>query len=378
MAENDSDVVPYIPDLLNFKHEYLFRIIGRGEQRRRYGLELKCLFLILILYVPGLITTAFSGTLEMYIFDWRKIASTVMVGVIVWLLIRYIKNMKQRFENVGRIMSFPSREEGQEGYEEYRRFKEGIAIFNRWTRTKLESYWWLYLQVIGGAFCGFVIGMLTIDPELGWVSNSIFSELYLRVWYIFLGLLAGTCLNYIWTGFWVIRKYCEDVVSEERLLPLDPDRTGGLKELGRLSFDLDLIVAIPSLLFPIYLIQNPQIPIIKNVITPWILLSVLYAFTLILVFFVSISPAHDAMVKAKTNCLIELHKEYKQIHRGFLQKLESEELMTAEEYKRLSNLYELYDRVESMAVWPLDFQTTLRFSITSLLPLVTIGISISL
>lgn len=32
----------------------------------------------------------------------------------------------------------------------------------------------------------------------------------------------------------------------------------------------------------------------------------------------------------------------------------------------------------SMAVWPLDFQTTLRFSITSLLPIITVGITISM
>ena len=142
-------------------------------------------------------------------------------------------------------------------------------------------------------------------------------------------------------------------------------------ELGRLALDLDLIVALPSIAFPLFLSSEVK------AIEPWIAVAVLYVLVLIFVFFVSISPAHDDMVRAKTNYLLKIHREYKDMHGNILEKLEPGKLIDPDEYKRLSGLYELYDRVEKMAVWPLDFQTTLRFSITSLLPLVTIGITIS-
>lgn len=93
---------------------------------------------------------------------------------------------------------------------------------------------------------------------------------------------------------------------------------------------------------------------------------------------VSISPAHDDMAKAKDEYLLKVHSEYRDIHEEVLRKLEPDELMGPEEYKRLSGLYELYDRVNSMAVWPLDFQTMIRFAITSILPILSIGISFSI
>jgi len=187
-------------------------------------------------------------------------------------------------------------------------------------------------------------------------------------------------LHYILGSFWIIRKYCKDVVSPEEILPLNPDHTGGLRELGRLSLDLDLIIALPSIAFPIAVLLSKQHEFFGREmgnIEVAIMLSILYAVLLIFVFFGSISSAHDAMVKARSNYILKIHSEYKDIHKEILQKLESKELMDPDEYKRLSGLYDLYDKVEGMAVWPLDFRTTLRFTITSLLPMISVGITMS-
>jgi hypothetical protein len=95
-------------------------------------------------------------------------------------------------------------------------------------------------------------------------------------------------------------------------------------------------------------------------------------------FFASISPAHDDMVKAKTEYVLKIHNEYKDMHEALLKKLNTKKRIGHLEYNRLEGLYKLYDRVESMAVWPLDFRTTARFFVTSLLPLISIGITVSL
>ena len=384
MPKKDASNERIIPDLLNMKYEYLFRTIGRDG---KYSLESKCFFLVLILFISCLITNSLSGTLLVYFIEgWGHFVATVFTGVFVWFLIRFLRKIDEKIHHVNQISSPPKRERGQEGYEEWKRWERKIEKYTKWVRG-LDSHKGYYFQAIGGSVCGFILGMFLIGPQHGWVQGNLLTELYLRAWFIFYGFFVGACLHYIFGGFWAIRKYCKDVVSHEEILPLDPDHTGGLRELGRLSLDLDLIVAVPSVAFPIYLLRFRLFEFlgreVKNIETHSeiriaIMLSALYALLLVLVFFGSISPAHDDMVKAKNNYLLRMHSEYKGMHKELLHKLDTKQRVEPKEYSRLSGLYDLYDRVESMAVWPLDFRTTLRFLITSLLPLISVGITISL
>jgi len=376
MAKEDISNERIIPNLLKMKHEYLFKTIGKDG---KYSLELKCLFLILILYIPGLITTILSGTWEIYVFEgWRHFVSTVFIGIIVWFLIRFLGRIDEEIRHVNQTIGSPKKEKPtKKEKEERKKWERKIEKYREWV-GRLESYKGYYFQAVLGAVCLFILSMFIIDPQVGWVDGKIFNELYLRAWYTFLGFLAGACFSYIGGGFWAIRKYCKDVVSHEEILPLDPDHTGGLRELGRLSLDLDLIVALPSIAFPIYLLgREPEFWVQAN-LDFWIGISILYALLLIVVFFVSISPAHDDMVTAKTECLLKIHREYRDMHKRILQKLEDEKLVDPKQYDRMSGLYNLYDRVESMAVWPLDFRTALRFAITSSAPLISVAITISL
>ena len=367
MVGRDASKERIIPDLLDMKYEYLFRTIGKEG---KYSTELKCFFLILILLIPCLLMNYLTGTLiDYFITDWGYFVATVFMGAFLWMLIRFQKRIDEKIRTIGQAISPPKRKRGQEGYEAWARWKSKVRNYVNWAQAYIFSYKWYYFSAIGGLVCGFILGLIIIEPEYGWVQQNLLKELYLRAWWIFLGFLAGASLYYILLEFWIIRKYCKDVVSHEEILPLHPDRTGGLKELGRLSFDLDLIVALPSIGFPITLLGFMQ-RVIKN-IELTIALSVLYALTLVLVFFISISPAHDAMVKAKNDYVLKVHSEYRDLHEGLFKKLETKKRIEPEEYSRLSNLYDLYQSIEGMAVWPLDFSTILRFAITSLIPLVS-------
>ena len=366
MVRRDASKERIIPDLLDMKYEYLFRTIGKHG---KYPTELKCFFLILILLIPCLLMNYLTGTLtDYFIGDWGYFVATVFMGVFLWILIQFQKRIDEKIHIIGQAISPPKRERGQEGHEAWVRWKRKVRNYVNWARG-VFLYKWYYFSAIVGLVCGFILGLIIIEPEYGWIQQNLLKELYLRAWWIFLGFLAGASLYYILLEFWIIRKYCKDVVSHEEILPLHPDRTGGLKELGRLSFNLDLIVALPSIGFPITLLGFMQ-RVIKN-IELTIALSVLYALTLVLVFFISISPAHDAMVKAKNDYVLKVHSEYRDLHEGLFKKLETKERIEPEEYSRLSGLYDLYKRVQSMAVWPLDFGTILRFSITSLIPLIS-------
>ena len=393
MTNEDTNHERIIPDLLNMKYEYLFKTIGRDG---KFSLELKCLFLVLILVIPCLIANSWHGTLLAYLIEgWGHFVATVFTGVFVWFLIRFHRRIDERIHHVNQIISPQKKEIGDKGYDEWRN-GEGYQKWKNWERKvgkytkwipRLGSHKWYYFDAIGGAVCGFILGMLLVGPGHGWVLENRFTMLYLRGWYIFYGFFIGACLHSIFGGYNAIRGYCKDVVSHEEILPLDPDRTGGLRELGQIALDLDLIVAIPSVAFPVYLLRFKLFEFLgqevenisrTNEVNMAIVLSALYALLLVFVFFGSISPAHDDMVKAKRNYLLKMHGEYRDMHEDFLGKLDTQQRIEPKEYSRLSGLYDLYEKVEGMAVWPLDFRTTLRFAITSLLPLISVGITISI
>lgn len=252
--------------------------------------------------------------------------------------------------------------------------------YDRWS-------FWYYSQAFGMAIIGLVGAKLAHWPErVEWIYSqgevrAYFpaNDVYFLAWFTFIAFLAGVCLFYISTGFWTIREYCRKVITKDEVFPFDPDRTGGLKELGRLSLDLDLMVALPSLIIVIYIILDPSI------FTGWVGKEFIYALTglytllLVLVFFISLSPAHGAMIESKSDHLKDLHSEYRDIHEKLMFKLKSKgEKLKSEDYKIVKGLYDLFDRADSMSVWPLDYRIMLRFILTSILPLIAALITITI
>lgn len=377
-----------IPDLLNLKHEYFFRTIGNDG---RYSMEMKCLFLVLILLIPSLVVNFFVPCITTdYLFatvslltyfteGWLHFIGTISTGIFTWFLVRFLRNLDEDFQHVNETLSQTEKEERE--HEEYG-WSGRVQKYKRWAQ-RLPSHKYYYFQALSGAICGFFIGMIIVTPGHGWVQGDLFKMLYARTWYVFFGYFAGASLNHVSASYSAIRKYCKLVISDKNISPLDPDRTGGLRELGRMSLGLDSLVAVPSIGFPLYFlrfkffeflgIETARVSTLEIRIA--IVLSFFYAVLLVVIFFGAISPAHDNMVKAKKNYLLKIHKEYNDLHNGLLQKLDSKQRIEREDYDRLSGLFDLYEKVGGMAVWPLDFRTTTRFFVTSILPLLSLGIT---
>lgn len=107
MARKDVNSKRIIPDLLNMKYEYLFKTIGRHG---KYSLGQKCLFLVLILFIPCLIANSFSETpletLLVYFIDgWGHFVATAFIGVFAWFVIRFLKRINEQIEHVNEIIS---------------------------------------------------------------------------------------------------------------------------------------------------------------------------------------------------------------------------------------------------------------------------------
>lgn len=362
-----------VPDFLNYSWEYLFRIIGNNGI---LSYQAKCLALVLLLYAPGLVITALTGAMTKFVLvGWGFFLSNILIGIIVWLLIGFLKKINDKLEQVSEIIAPLKSVPEQKGRNKEGDWKNRISSYKVWAH-KGHPFLWYYSFALVAAIGSFLICKFVILERvgIGWIENNPFNEGYLLIWFIALGFIGGACLHYIIGGFWLIRKYCKDVISEEEIKPLDPDHTGGLRELGRLALDLDLVVALPSLAFLIYLPQNPGILSIEVLIG----LSILYCLFLVTVFFISLSPAHDVMTRAKIEHLLKIHKEYREMHEKLLDKLSTEKRLDTRDFEWLNGLYGLYDRVESMAVWPLDYRILLRFLITSVIPLIASVITVSL
>jgi len=376
----------FIPDLLELPFEYLFKILG-GDSNR-LPRQVRCLILVLILYAPGLMVTSITGTVTVFVSEgWGFFLSNILIGLVVWLLIGFLKNVNGKIENVNRIIAPIESEtskattlEEQTKQNDRPSWNKRKENYKKWVSGEIDKgAKWYYSQALATAVLGLLISKFVVVEKIGWIQGNLFNELYLVMWFTFLGFLAGASLYYIEFGFWMIRKFCKDVITDAEILPLDPDHTGGLRELGRMSLDLDLVVALPSLVFLIYIPQNPDI------LTKWIgkeifiAITILYTLFLTCVFFISLSPAHDDMARAKTKHLMKIHDEYRDIHSKLIRKLTTKgEQLKKEDYDIVKGLYDLYDRVENMSVWPLNYRILIRFILTSILPLITALITISI
>ncbi|MEM2914061.1 MAG: hypothetical protein QXH91_01475 [Candidatus Bathyarchaeia archaeon] len=367
-----------LPDLLNLPYEYFFKMIGNDNF---LPYQYKCVVLVLALYVPGVLLTILTGTIQKFItVGWGFFFSNVLIGIVVWALIGFLRKANDKIVQVSRIICPVSNDLKENRKDNYRDWQQRIEKYKEWAFSRGWNKGfppqWYYFDAIAYSIGGLIISKFVLLRrfEIAWIQDNLLNELYYIAWYTALGFIVGVCMFYAFGGFWIIRRYCKDVISEDDIKPLDPDHTGGLKELGRLSLDLDLVIAFPSLAFLIYLPQNPQILSVEVLIG----LSLLYCLTLMFIFFISLSPAHNKMVNAKIKYLLMIHNEYREMHEDLLQKLSTKKHLEPMDFERLEGLYKLYDRVEKMAVWPLDYRILLRFLLTSVLPLIASVITVSL
>ncbi len=329
-----------------FREFFLRHICNPG----RLGYGIKCLTSAIVIYAIGITSTALGGTLLEYLNDYGFLVANLVMGVALWSLSRSMREIDDAI-----ILVAPDKKDSAQ-----------LRDFFKWAKVQ-DSVWWYHLDTIGGALIALSVGILVVLPTLippqHWVRNgNLITALFYLSWITYLGYVIGVAVNRIFGAVWIIRKYCRDFLNAENIFPLNPDRLGGLRPLGRLALDLELTVAIPSLVILAFLILVPSLA--KGTFT--IVMSGLYTALLAAVFFVPLSPAHDSMVDAKESALRQLNDLFKRLH---TETLPSIELPSPQKLAGMRDLYFLYSEAEKMAVWPLDIRSLIRFSVTSAIPL---------
>lgn len=326
--------------------EAFLRTLGKDGKRLSY--TVRCLLFGITLWITGLIIAYFSGAGYSFVTQYGFLTTCVVVGIALWALIRFFKKIDDTFMKLDVGGTVP----------------QG---FFEWVRTKEKSWFTAfgyYADAIGLAVIGFLFSYFVLPSghpfqKPPWIVNQV-TFIYLVVWYTLIFFMAGACISKVIAAIVIIRHFCKVYVKSENLMPLNPDKTGGLRLLGRLCLELDMAVAIPSIVFIVYFIKGVTVFNVYIVV----FLS-MYTLLLGIVFFVPITPAHDAMLDAKEQ---ELQK-ISTLFRDFYSTISDRKKALDPKYlEGLRNLHFLYEEINKMSVWPLDFRTLGRFLATSLLP----------
>jgi hypothetical protein len=150
-----------------------------------------------------------------------------------------------------------------------------------------------------------------------------------------------------------IRYICVELNKQDalKIRPLSPDKAGGLGALGAFSFKMILVIlpmVIPLVLYPVFGAPNVLLRVGLIMYIPAVCFSFLYP----------LSGAHNAMAKFKRQELSALSREFNRVYDEFVRDTKSKQL---EDIPRdmvlMEKLDQLYQKAESMPVWPFNLAT---------------------
>ena len=203
-------------------------------------------------------------------------------------------------------------------------------------------------------------------------------HLYFIAWCTVMGVILGIAVWRVVSCVYVIRKYCEQFATPEKIIALAPDRTGGLGLLGHLSFDLDKAVSVPSITVLAYVSQAALAPLLHPNVEGAIgisfatgyLVALVYTAFLAVVFFIPLSPAHNAMLEAKNKSMQLIDTEFRKLYPSMVEEIQAGHKQKSEYFERAEQLYSLYERAKKMAVWPLNFGLISKYLLTAAIPII--------
>lgn len=174
---------------------------------------------------------------------------------------------------------------------------------------------------------------------------------------IVFGFLFPFILFKFLTILYTIKHICIDLTKKEiiRLRPINPDKAGGLGDLGKYSLKLVILLLPPLLPIFAYMIFNPVTIVLLAGLT-------LYLPLLVFTFFYPLSGAHKAMKEFKDRELQNLSNKFNTIYDTFIEKIDPDvDTPIPEEYEALEKIDRLYKKAEKMPVWPFDTDTITKF-----------------
>lgn len=191
-------------------------------------------------------------------------------------------------------------------------------------------------------------------------------------WFLMFYFISFSAFN-VGVTIYVLRKVFRS--SDIRLVPLHPDRCGGLGGINQYSNKIALGIGSIGLLMSAATMMQIQSGQLQN--TYPVLLGIgAYIVLAPLFFFLPLGTAHDAMREAKDAELLKLSDRFRLIYDRVKGSVDQSGKKFNDELSKLENVKKLYSLAESFPVWPFDIQSLRKFLTIVSTPLLPALISI--
>jgi hypothetical protein len=194
--------------------------------------------------------------------------------------------------------------------------------------------------------------------------TGAYGRLFAGLNYFILALIIYKCIITVWGLRRTLR-------FSLRIRPFHPDRSGGLRPIGRLAVAVNYFVTLVVVYFTLTLVfdefarQNPV----------YISIFILFYPLSVMSFFGSLSSAHKKMAKKKEEVLYRLGVTFEY----YYQKLTSgsgKEIYDIDSADEIAKIHALYEIADRMPVWPFDVRTMARFGSSLALPALIFAINL--
>lgn len=335
-------IIPAILFFITSKLDNSFYIEGQR------GLIQDYIFLSYYVFIPALINVA--------LVNFPKLSEVLYSLEEVIITEKAILNFNNRKASISKMNKDCLKEDD---FNSLLKTYEAKIIGEKWTNVIK------YLMMGGGLCYVLFIGarahwfaMETYGMDI-WSSRNYPISFYTRTFYeaIIFGLIFPVIIYKFLAILYTMKDICKKLTKMKvlRIRPVNPDRAGGLGELGKYSFKMVILLIPPILPILTYIFFG-------NVNIVFIFGLSLYIPLLVFTFFYPLSGAHRAMRESKKRELKILSLEFNKIYDSFIMDIEKNHIHELpSDFEMLEKLDELYAKAESMPVWPFDTITITKF-----------------
>jgi hypothetical protein len=267
------------------------------------------------------------------------------------------------------------------------KLKKGFGITGVIDFSKDHSYEQEYTQYIGkqldfvegkghkgkiGLWASFsflllIVISINIIPILNQgTSRSYWHPVYI---YGFIGsIIRGTILylilgpHFLWRVIATI-IICNNVMKKLtkdkklKIIPISPDKAGGLRSLGDLALEL-IYLSLTPIPFALAVIVFVGLPL------ELIIILIIYFSIVFMTFFLPLSSAHYAMKESRDSDIVIISNSFNNTYQQLMSNLMTKKRYSKEELEISSKLeenYKLYEKASEMPIWPFNNEILIKF-----------------
>jgi hypothetical protein len=369
------------PATFSFR-EFFISVIGKDGKPPYW---LRCILFGMILYIVGAVFAFFSNTMypdpargliRGYLSDYYILVFSIVAGLTPLSVIRALRGLGDKLVYTDECLYDDldnDAKETEKAYGGQTTVSEGNTLrkLNLLVQGMMEhdgivkrSRLLYYLSSLGFAIVGFCLGIYwSVSNTVSTWSSAQFgaSSNFFIAYCAVIGYAVGALVFISARGIAIVRRYCKNHVSCERISALSPDKLGGLEKVGQFSLGLDAAAAIPGLVFFASVFSGTPIE------HPSVAISLaFYTVILIMIFFLPIYPFHKEMAHAKEEAFRQVNRVFKEV---YLRIWNEHKATDPHLISTLKDTYFLHERISKMSGWPLNLGIRLKFVATAAFPI---------